>query len=169
MTRVLEINDHSGLIGIVNSDCYDSYLKEDWELDELLERFKSEMNNCNCLVWATGTQDFFTLEFRKEKSSKVSNREVVANINVTNGKVFVTNYEDLTMAAQYEDETIPSKYNADKYIELANGSYTFCIRQMFDSTNYDIDNPPRPFYEIVISKQDQPKENNMQNVIWWQD
>ena len=47
------------------------------------------------------------------------------------------------------DEVIPSKHYADKFIELENGYYSFCIRQMFDSSNYDIDNPPNPFYEII--------------------
>ena len=53
-------------------------------------------------------------------------------------------------------------------MKIENGYYSLCIRQLFNPENYDFDNPPNPFYELVVSKIDYLELNNIDGVIWWE-
>jgi hypothetical protein len=70
-------------------------------------------------------------------SNQKAFREFSKSIDVTKGQLFSTNYEDLTMAAQFDEEKIPAKHNSELFIKLDNGKYNFLVRQMFDTENYD--------------------------------
>lgn len=73
-----EITDDSGFLALVNSSTYNSFVKEDWELDSLFNHFVSQMNEGCFLIWQTSNfgGGFWNCEFLKERSDKISTREV---------------------------------------------------------------------------------------------
>ena len=166
MNKKLEISDDSGFIGLVNSELYQSFVDEDWELDELLKKFTNETNLGHAAVWNTGVENLMIVELLFNKSGKESYREVLSNMKVTDGKIYLTNYEDLSMAAQFKDEVIPSKHNADLEIQIENGNYQLLIRQLFDPNDYDWERVPNPCFEIVLNKIEHFQANKFDKVIW---
>ena len=94
--------------------------------------------------------------------------EFTKTITVTNGQLFLTNYEDLTMAAQFSDEKIPAKHNAELFIELDNGEYEITVRQLSDPENYEDENRD-PDFEIVIQKAINRKIQPVQGVFWFEE
>ena len=102
-------------------------------------------------------------------SDKKAFREFSRSIDVSNGQLFLTNYEDLTMAAQFDEEQIPANHNSDLCIKLDNGKYILTVRQMFDPENYEYEQSEKNDFEIItkVDKNDQTKK--IDKVFWWTD
>lgn len=165
MNKSLKISDDSGFIGLCNSDLYQSFVNEDWELNELIERFRDEMNSGHAAIWSTGTEKVITVELRDYKSQRKSHRDVQSNLRVTNGRLWLTNYEDLSMAAQFEDEKIPSNHHSDLEFPIKNGAYQVLIRQLFDPNKHDWEILAKPIFEIVLRKIEQFEPNYFNEII----
>jgi hypothetical protein len=162
----LKITDDSGFIAIVNADKYNSFVDENWELTQLLNRFVDEMNKDALIIWATGSENEWTVEFFDRPSNKKAFREFQKSITVTTGQFFLTNYEDLTMAAQFNTEKIPADHNSDLCIKLDNGNYNFTIRQMFDPDDYDYESKGKTNFEIIMQADTNSKQK-VDSVFWW--
>ena len=162
----LTITDDSGFLGIVNADKYNSFVSEDWQLSQLFNRFVDEMNNDNLIIWSTGSENVWTVNFVSNPSDIKSFREFYKTLEVTNGKIFLTNYEDMTMAAQYHDEKIPSKHNADLSIGLGNGRHEFQIRQLFDPKDNNYEPEGKVHFEIVVQTVTSKKSQRIDKVFW---
>ncbi|WP_298539184.1 hypothetical protein [uncultured Aquimarina sp.] len=163
----LEIYDGSGFIGLINNQLYKTFINEDWELKDVLYRFKTETNNKHCIIWNTGTQNLMTIDFINEFTSKPAFRDIRTQVKVTNESLYLVNYDDLTMCAQYFDEKLPSDMNADLKLELDNGIYNIHIRQMFNPENYTLENYPDPCFEIKLKLSESEIDLKFDNVIWW--
>lgn len=165
----IEIEDDSGFIGVVNAEHYSSFVHTDWEFKQLLLHFKEQTNLGNAAVWSTGEAHFMTLEVQKSSSESKAYRECYTKIKVTNNKLYFVSYNDLTMAAQFQEELIPSKENKALYIELQNGAYNLHIRQLFKPEEFDWQNPPLPCFELIFDPIDEFAPNQFEDVIWWQE
>ena len=165
-STTLTITDDSGFLGIVNADKYNSFVSEDWQLAQLLNRFVDEMNNDNLILWSTGSENVWTVNFVSRPSDIKSFREFYKTLEVTSGKIFLTNYEDLTMSAQYHDEKIPAKHNADLSIVLGNGRHEFQIRQLFDPEDDDYEPEGKVNFEIVVRPDSSKKFQRIDKVFW---
>jgi hypothetical protein len=63
----------------------------------------------------------------------------------------LTNYEDLTMAARFENEKIPARHHEGLLIQLPNGRYIAIVRQMVHpDKSFDLTSG-RAHFEIVLS------------------
>jgi hypothetical protein len=69
MDKILKISDDSGFIGLVNADKYDSFVNENWEFNDLKERFIQEMNRSNLLFWSTGQEGLWNVRVTTDKKS----------------------------------------------------------------------------------------------------
>lgn len=165
-TKKLNISYDSGFLAIVNSDTYKSFVDEDWQLNQLMEHFVDEMNNKNIIFWATGNQSNWTISFLSKPDNKKYIREFISTINVTDGKLYLTNYDDLTMSAQFEDTKIPAEHNSDLVIKLENGLYNLTIRQLFNPEDYDYEPDEKINFEIVIQKTEKETEK-IDKIYWW--
>ena len=166
LPTTLTITDDSGFLAIVNPDRYHSFVDSEWELTELFSRFVDEMNQGNLIIWATGYENDWNVIFLNRPSNETSFREFSTTIEVTNGKLFLTNYEDLTMAAQVQDEKLPSRHNADLCLNLDNGKYEFTIRQLFDPEDYNYVAHQKINFEIII-RPDSERQPKIDRVFWW--
>ncbi len=169
MLTKLNITDDSGFIAIANADKYFSFVDENWNFPQLLNHFVAQMNKQAFIIWATGLQNTWTIFFSNKPSNQKAFREFGKSIDVTNGQLFLTNYEDLTMAAQFDEETIPANHNSQLCIKLDNGKYIFSIRQMFDPENYDYDQIEKNDFEVIIQSDNNSKPINIDKVFWWAD
>jgi hypothetical protein len=69
------------------------------------------------------------------------------------------------MAAQYEDEELPSKTNANLCIEIENGIYDVTVRQMFQvEKNISQENN---VFEIIFNNRSDLKEVRVGSIFWW--
>lgn len=167
-STTLTITDDSGFLGIVNADKYNSFVNEDWQVPQLFNHFVDEMNDDNLILWSTGSENVWTVNFVNKPSETKSFREFHTTLEVTNRKIFLTNYEDLSMAAQDHDGRIPAKHNADLSIDLDNGRHKFQIRQFFDPADDNYEPQGKVNFEIVIRKDTTSKKLQQVDKVFWQ-
>lgn len=167
MNKLFKISDDSGFMGLVNVDKYRPFIKEDWNFSDLRERIIQEMNLCNLLFWSTGQEGLWNVRITNQKTDDKPFRTTQGLIKVTSEKLFLTNYEDLSMAAQYEDEKLPQKHNSDLGLLLENGNYNVTISQLFDPENL-IHDADQLHFEIFLDKgtgeKNQP--NSFSEILW---
>ena len=162
-----KITDDSGFLALVDSNAYSTFVKENWELDLLFNHFVSEMNKGCFIIWQTNNLGggFWNCEFLQEKTNKKSTREFSSKIKITDGKLYLTNFEDLTMAASYPEQKIPASHNSDLHYELDNGVYNITVRQLFDPNDYE--NEVEVNFEFVIEKESSSIiENGIDKINW---
>ena len=164
----LTISDDSGFLAIVNPGKYNSFVDENWELPQLFNRFIEEMNNDNLIIRATGLENNWTVNFVAAPSDESSFREFSKTIKVTNNKLCLANYEDLTMTAQFRGETLPIKNHANLFIALDNGNYEFTIRQLFDPNNEEYIAGNKTNFEVVVQSITRSESNKVEGIFWWQ-
>ena len=169
MITRLNVTDDSGFIAIANADKYLSFVNKNWKFPQLLNHFIDEMNKQAFIVWATGLQNTWTVTFMHKPTDKKAFREFSKSIDVSNGQLFLTNYEDLTMAAQFDKEKIPANHNSDLCIKLGNGKYILTIRQMFDPENYEYDQSEKNDFEIITQVDRNDQDKKIDKVFWWTD
>ena len=127
------VSDDCGLLGLVDHFAYRAFVSEDWTLEQLLSHFNAEMSQSRILVWECGDGgDNYRIHVRNRITSQRGFREVTGGLEVTKGALLVSSYTALTMAAQFEDETLPGTGEADQAFEVAPGRYRVRIVQMFD-------------------------------------
>lgn len=164
--KVLEITDDSGFIGIANFDKYNSFIGENWDFELIKMRIVREINSHHLLFWATGLENTWKVSFVEKASEKSAFREERAVIEVSDKRLYLTNYEALTMAAQFEKIQLPESHHNNLFIDLENGKYMVKFRQMsdpFQLQKQDVD------FEIVIQKiVRMPKlyVNNINEIYW---
>ena len=165
------ILDEDGIIAIVNTKDYTTFVDEDWDLKQLFEHLVIQMNRQNLIIWKSNNDGGgqWNIEVLFEPSNKPAFREFTKTINVTNGKLHFVTYTDITMAAQFEDEVLPSKQNADLQILLENGSYNVVIRQLFDPENYEFEDTQETSFELIFTETIPENKTYAENVFWWEE
>jgi hypothetical protein len=129
---VLEVNDDSGFLAVVVPAAYEGFVHSDWQFDQLLGHFQTQMARRSLLIWGTGLEGIWRVDVRQRRSHARGFREVSGPIRVVGGAVLVTNYESLTMAAQFADVRLPEQHQRDLVVEFPDGEYACRVVQMFD-------------------------------------
>ena len=162
-----KITDDSGFSAIVNADKYPSFVKRDWHFNDLKVHFTEAMNNENLIIWGTGMEGDWAVKFVEQPSPQEAYREFDKVICVTTGGLYLTNYEDLTLAAQFEDRKIPAMHRADLFVPMTNGRYNLTIRQMFNPNSQREKLSGKINFEVVVQKA--PEAAGIQKVesIFW--
>jgi hypothetical protein len=132
VSRVLKVTDDSGFLAVVVPAAYEGFVAKNWEFDQLLRHFSAQMHRWALLIWGTGLEGFWRVEVRTDRSEIQGFREVSGPIRVTGGAVLVTNYESLTMAAQFDDVALPEPHERDQVVPLPDGDYCCRVVQLFD-------------------------------------
>lgn len=168
MNITFNICDDDGLLGIVNNELYDAFIGEDWEFDEVKERIIQESNKEHLLFWGTGCENFWPVNVSDSPISLTDFRSFSGFIRVTNGDLYLISYTDLTMAAQFEDQTLPSNTGGVSRIELENDLYEVMVRQLVDPSNVEEDAATLGFELIVRAIPPVDKEilNNFDSITW---
>lgn len=161
----LKIIDNDGFLALVDTNKYHSYVNENWTFEQLISHFIDQSNKGHLIIWRTGNEgDEWIVNIVNESTGRQSFREFEAQIEVTDKKLYLTEFADLTMAASYEDEKIPSNHNSELRIDLENGVFDVLIRQLF---NPDLDHSnTEDHFEIVLKKTTNVRGNKLNKIPW---
>ncbi len=132
---VLEVSDDSGFLAIVVPAAYEGFVGPDWNLDQLFRHFVAQMKRRSLLLWSTGLEGNWRVDVMRGPSENRGFREVSGPIHVIGGNVLVTNYESLTMAAQFADLKLPEQHQQNLLVKLPNGAFDCRVIQMFDPSS----------------------------------
>lgn len=130
--RVYEVTDDSGLLAFVDPLSYRSFVGNDWALDQLVRHLKSETELGRLVIWGTGREDTWRVEIRLGNPPEPGFREFTAVIRASGEHLLLTNYESLTMAAQFESVTLPEPHARDLLVPVQPGLYRCRVVQRFD-------------------------------------
>lgn len=137
MRLKMEYGD-TNFIGMVNAEQYQGFVSEDWELDGLLQHFADETQAGRILVMQMtdeGMEHSWQVEVLFEATGNVGPcyRRAEGYIQVTDQRLYLVDYDCLTMAAQFEEEKVPDTNCADYGFELRNGIYKVDIVQFYNA------------------------------------
>ncbi len=164
----IEISDYDGIISLVNSATYKAYVAENWKLEQLKGHFIQQMNLNNIVVWQTNNNGGgnWNIELTFVENTISSHSEFTKLIEVTESKLYLADYTDLTMAAQFQQYGIPAKGHEKQVFEVENGVYEIKVKRLFD--------PEEEFeeeklaFEIIFTKSDSNKErSSIDKIFWW--
>lgn len=165
------VYDEDGLFSIVNTDRYKTFVDEDWSLEQLFEHFVSEMNNQNMIIWQTDSNGGgeWNMEVLEQPTDKPAFRLFSKTVEVTHNELYLVNYTDLTMAAQFDDITLPAKENSGWKIELHNGMYQITVRQMFNPDDNNDKHTNSTDFEIIVNSSNAKDEKLIEKVLWFEE
>ncbi|HEX5717795.1 MAG TPA: hypothetical protein VF179_16675 [Thermoanaerobaculia bacterium] len=140
-----EVTDDSGFLAIVDPDAYEGFVGEDWEHEQLLERFRSQMAARRLLIWGTGSEDTWRVEVRSPGERPAGFRQATGPISSTRGRLLLTSYDSLSMAAQFADVSLPQAHERELLLEVEPGTYRCRITQLRDPDDFDASPGPCDF------------------------
>ena len=137
----LTISDEDGFVAIVNNERYQTFVDVDWQFEQLIEHFKNQIKQHYLVLWQTNEWGggVWNIEVIQDVSLLAGQHQFKQLIQVSNQKLYFSNYTDLTMAAQFEDQRIPSKDNQQLFVELANGLYQITVSNLFEKDGDELD------------------------------
>jgi len=125
----LQVTDDSGFLALLDPDTYSGFVAEDWALDALFDHFRREMAAQHLLIWGTGQNGSWTVAVLAGEHPAGGVREISGSITSSRGRLLLTNYESLTMAAQFPDVVLPEKHQASLLIPVPPAHYACRIVQ----------------------------------------
>ncbi len=165
--RDYSVYDDGGFMAIVDTAAYQGFVSEDWELDQIMDHFTAAMNDQHMIIWQAnndgGSQ--WNVSLLDAEPDSEAFRQFERTIMVTNGMLHLCGYDDLTMAAQFEDQKLPSKQGQKLFFKLENGLYNICVRQLFDPGESNSNEDEEADFEITISAAQTPSAPAAK-VIW---
>jgi hypothetical protein len=129
---LFKITDDSGFLAVVDPDAYDGFVGSDWTWDTLQDHFVREAREQHLLVWSTGIEHVWSIDVLFQPVELTGFREVTGSIIASQGRLLLTNYESLTMAAQFADVTLPEAHERDQILSVPAGTYDCRIIQLSD-------------------------------------
>jgi hypothetical protein len=147
---MLEVTDDSGFLAVVVPATYETFVANNWTFDQIVSHFKAQMARRSLLIWGTGLEGFWKVNISLKQVDVKGVREVQGPLEVVGGSLLLTNYESLTMAAQFKHITLPERHQEDLLIPLCNGNYTCRIIQTFDPAQQECEDDGKPDFVIEL-------------------
>ena len=119
-----------GCIGLINPETFVSFVNENWQLEELITHFVSEINKNHLVAWGCVSGNW-NLEFH-DNFSVISGYQESFQTIYSNGNLLLVNYDSLTDAAQFFDVHLPLNGMESFQLVLSPGYYLCRIVQLFD-------------------------------------
>lgn len=149
MDLLLELQDDACFMGLVNADRYPAFLHPDTDFEALQQQIQQHSKRGSILVWGTSLPNHWCIRITDQPSSAPARRQLEGTLEVTDGGLYLVNYQHLLDAAQYEDDPIDAPFRKRYRIPLPNGHYKVHVRQLFD---VEQDAIPEEFlgFELVL-------------------
>ena len=149
--------DEDGFVALVCPDTYQGFVNEDWTLEQVLSRFVEQMG-AGALFAIYPGPDVADMSVRISDvpSSATAWREVSGLVRVGEGGLWLTDYTQLTMAAQFQDSRPIEDGRIDHIrLPIPSGVYQITARQFSRSYEDEIE----PAVELIFVPAD-PSENH---------
>ena len=153
-TPTHKVTDDSGFLAIIDPDAYQGFVQKDWTLDLLKQRFAREMAEQHLLIWGTGVGNIWNVQVTFQPAGISGFREIVGSIRSSRGRLLLTNYESLTMAARSSDVSLPQAHEQERVLQVQPGLYDCRVIQLSDpNTSAPFDEPVSFIYEFTAVTQ----------------
>jgi len=122
--------DDDGFVLLVAPDTYRGFVSESWTLDEILSHFVAQMNRASLFVAHPGPDAADEpLALETAPSARTAKRDASGVIEVGLQGLWLTDYAQLTMAAQYEDEPPITEWGSTR-LPAEPGRYRIQLREL---------------------------------------
>ncbi len=138
-TSRVNLSDDSGFLALIDPDAYQGFVDDDWEFEQLMNKFLAEMAAQRLLIWRTGSENDWNVDIGSVAAPSNQFRSIAGTIVATRGRLLLTNFESLSMAAQFDDHDLLKDADADCIITLDVGAYRCDITQLSDPESEDFD------------------------------
>ncbi len=149
-TRSFEVIDGSGFLAIVDPDTYEAFVAEEWTFAQLELHFRTQMAAECMLIWDTSRPDTWEVRVCFSSTGARGLREVVGPIVTTQGRLLLTSFDSLSMAAQFADVTLPESHEADQVLIIPAGKYYCRVVQNCTPGVFVEDTKPQEGADFVI-------------------
>lgn len=142
--------DEDGFVCIVAPDTYEGFVHVDWTLDSLLARFVEQMNRGSLFIAYPGPDDADSdIAFETMPRETSEGRTASGTVQVGPAGLWLTDYTQLTMAAQFSDESSIAKYS--QRLPIAPGQYQVTLHKEItgDESTFILTVSPAYSSEIV--------------------
>jgi hypothetical protein len=151
MNKLFQISDDASFLGLINTDLYESFIDEDWEFEDIEVRIIRECQKGHLLFWGTSVPNLWMVRICNQASSTNAFKSFKGKVKVSNSKLYLINYDAITLAAHFEDEQLPPSDLEALHVTLDNGIYDVDVRQLFDPER-DVMADESLGFEIVLQK-----------------
>jgi hypothetical protein len=153
-----EVTDDSGFLAIIDPDAYRGFVGAGWTWKAIQEHFAREMRERHLLIWGTGMEHFWRIDVSVAPTRAVGFRDLTGSITASQGRLLLTNYESLTMAAQFPTVTLPQAHEKEQILSISPGLYDCRIIQLSDpESDAPFEEPVNFIYEFTRAKS--PRES----------
>lgn len=148
--------DEDGFVALVCPGAYAGYVGPDWTLEQVVERFLAQMN-AQVLFVAHPGPDLANgrLRISNRPSTLAAQREASGFLRVGDDGLWLTDYTQLTMAAQFDDERAIARHHIQ--LPVPGGTYRVTIRQADSS----------PTVELVIQEAEEHERPSSFDAVPW--
>lgn len=148
--------DEDGFVALVCPETYAGYVAENWTLEQVVERFLEQINSHTLFVAHPGPNSADEpLRISDRPSPVTALREASGFLQVGEDGLWLTDYTQLTMSAQFADEAPIAGHHTR--LPVAPGAYRVTIRQLASS----------PAVELVIQRAETAAHQPRLNTVPW--
>jgi hypothetical protein len=157
-------------LAIVDAAAYPTFVSGQWELDDIRRHFVEQMRRGTMLAWGTGAPANWRLEVGGPRRVGGGYCEFTGRIRASKGVLHLVAYDELTMAAQFADERLPSPHGGRRSVRLPAGRYDCRVVQLFDPASADSEevyNQKTPHYAVILRRARGPGPPSLRRVPWF--
>ncbi|GIU52482.1 hypothetical protein TUM4438_45330 [Shewanella sairae] len=142
-----------GCLALLDPETYKGFIGEDWSVKGIKDHFISENEKGAIIAW--GCDDGNWNVSISNSETDLNSEQCFDSVLKTNGKILLTSYESLTMAAQFDDVSLPESHENGQVIELEPGFYQVTVKQKFaseDSGCEKVFSQKAAHFELILKK-----------------
>jgi hypothetical protein len=128
------------------------------------------MNLGTMLAWGTGASGNWQIALGSKSETARGFREFTHRIRATGKKLFLTSYDELTMAAQFKKIKLPQQGTEDWFFPMKPGDYECRVVQLYSPTeaqSEEVFNQTSPHFLIELSPAKSSTKNKINEVPWF--
>ena len=170
-TQKLKIITDDSIIAIANTKKYNETLSNqtNWTWRQF-NNFILETNKDNLVVFDTSWENEWTVEFLINiETDKAYFRKFEQSIEVTDQKLYLINWTDLTSSLQFKDTKLPDEINKEIKFDIENGFYKVVVKQLFNPEDYEYEAENKINFIVELFSQSENPNVKADSIIWTED